>query len=516
MSNIQTQHAWRLAGPSIVALLALTLALYQHTVLYLTSIWNQLDVGEYAHGYLVLAISGYLIFINRQRLFALEPCPEYRALLGVVAASMLWMIAALVDVELMQALALLLLLLTLVWAALGNQVIRVLAFPILFIGFAIPVWFPLSPVLQNLTADAVFGAIRLLNVPALRQDNMIVLPAGTLSIEDACSGLRYLLAALTLGTLYAYMNYSSLRARLTVVLVSAGSAILANLLRVFIVVYLAYTTDMKHPLVGDHLTLGWYLFGGLVAILLFVDAYLHRGKPQSESSGMHEQHEATVPVVSKKSFAYYFMFISGMSLLVSAAPGVVYQVSNPSSDEMVNSVPELPREAESWLRSVAGNDGWMPVYHGAVNQKQVYRKNNDEVTLYVGYYSAQKQGEELINDLNRISNTGVWRTVYPRPRIQSMGNQQVLEQLIEKGANNKRLVWYWYNIAGKITTNKYEAKILQVLGLLAGDTSASVVAVAAQTVDDSDSARQVLKDFIMSIETPMRKELEQVASRRQE
>ena len=508
MSTVQAKTAWRFAGASVAVLLLLTLALYQQTVLYLVDLWNQVNTGEYAHGYLVLAISGYLIFNNRKRLSALTPCPEYRALVLVVAASMLLMVSVLADVQMLQTVGLLLLVLAIIWAVLGNQVIRVLAFPILFIGFAIPIWFPLSPVLQNLTADGVFWAIRLLSVPALRQDNMVVLPAGTLSITEACSGIRYLLAALTLGTLYAYMNYSSLRARLFVVLVAAGTAVLANLLRVFIVVYLGYTTDMQHTLVYDHLSLGWYLFAGLVAILLIFDTYLHKGQPLAESGGSQVLYEATTPLVCKRSLLHYFMFIVGGGLLVSLAPAVVYQVNHQSADQAVNVVPpQLPVEADGWLRSVAGRDDWMPVYHGAVNQKQFYQKDNNEVVLYMGYYPVQNQGEELINDLNYISNRKVWRTLYPRARIQDVGNRQVLEQLLDNGAKKQRLVWYWYNIAGTATANKYEAKVLQVLGLLTGKPWAFVVAVAAPTGDDADSTRQVLEDFILSME----KEMERVS-----
>jgi len=348
VNSEQTKKAWRSAGISLVLLLLLTLVLYQHTVLYLTGKWNQLDIGEYAHGYLVLAISAYLIVNNRRALLNLAPCLEYRALFGVAAASMLWMVAALVNVEMVQSVGLLFLVLFIVWAALGNQIIRVLAFPVLFIGFAIPIWFPLSPILQNLTADVVFGMIRLISVPAMRQDNMIMLPAGTLSVEEACSGLRYLLAALTLGTLYAYMNYSSLRSRIIVVLIAAGAAILVNMVRVFIVVYLAYTTEMQHPLVDDHLSLGWYLFGGLVVILLVVDARLNRGGALPESDVVSVIDEAS-PDVRKKPLRYYLVFVAGVSITVAVAPAVVYKVSHQSFDEMVSSAIDLPGDSCQYI-----------------------------------------------------------------------------------------------------------------------------------------------------------------------
>ena len=87
MDSRQTKQARLVAGSSIVALLLLTLFFYQRTVLYLVGMWNEIEVGEYAHGYLVLAISGYLILNNRRALLNLQPCPEYRVLPGVVAAS---------------------------------------------------------------------------------------------------------------------------------------------------------------------------------------------------------------------------------------------------------------------------------------------------------------------------------------------------------------------------------------------------------------------------------------------
>jgi len=511
MDTEQTKRAWHFSGTSIAALLLLTFLFYQQTVLYLIGLWNQLEIGEYAHGYLVLAISGYLIFNNRQRLAKLTPSVEYRALLGVIAASMLWLIAALVDVQMLQTVSLLFLILALVWTVLGNQIIRELAFPILFIAFAIPIWFPLSPILQNLAADGVFSAIRILNIPAFRQDNMIILPAGTLSVEEACSGLRYLLAALTLGTLYAYMNYLSLRARLIVVLIAAGSAVLANILRVFIVVYLAYTTDMQHSLVHDHLYLGWYLFAGLVTILLFLDAYLQKGQPLLELNESKTKSEMP-PIVYNKNLPYHLIVTIGCSLLLALAPGIVYQSNTPSTADPVNMAPTLPSQAGFWSESPIIDDDWMPVYHGAINQKQFYQKDNNKLNFYMGYYPVQKQGAELINDLNSISNRKVWQTTYPRARQLSITNHSVLEQLLDNNAKKQKLVWYWYNVAGNVTTNKYEAKFLQVLGLLTGKSWAFIAAASVQTGNDLNSSRQILKDFISSIDKPMQEELKQMTA----
>lgn len=505
MSDGQTRHVWPhtwyIAGVSITALLMLIFVLYQQTVLYLTGLWNQLEVGEYAHGYLVVAISLYLVMQNRRKLASLKPCPSYMAMPAVAASSLLWLVAVLVDVNVIQAVALLSLVLTITWMLLGNQVIRVLAFPILFIGFAIPVWFPLSPLLQNLTADVVFWAIRVLEVPAFRQENLIVLPVGSLSIEEACSGLRYLLAALTLGTLYAYLNYKDISSRVIVVLISAFTAVLANIIRVFIVVYLGYVSEMQNPLVHDHFMLGWYLFGGMVVILLLVDARLFRHFRQASSADKVIQnmtgHDHTELVACKKGPLQYIVILLAGVLIVSLGPASAFMLNNQSYHEDLYAEIDLPESIGGWSRQDDSNDDWVPDYHGAETWKQIYQKDDDKIALFIGYYAVQQQGKELINDLNRINNNKVWKTIYPRARLKSGADYQVLEQLLEKTNGNQRLVWYWYSVSGLITSNKYKAKMFQVLGLLTGRQQACVIAVATDLGKNLENARAILLDFIL-------------------
>jgi exosortase A len=499
VNTVHQRAAWRAAVVSLTALLALTFFLYQQTIWYLIGKWNQLELGEYGHGYLVLLISVYLVFYNRHRLVALTPCPEYRAILAVLASSMLWLVAALVDIEVLQAVGLLLLVLCIMWVLLGTRVIQVLAFPVLFIGFAIPVWFPLSPILQELTADIVFWLIRLIEIPGLRIDNMIVLPAGRLSIEEACSGLRYFLAALTLGTLFAYLNYVTFRARLIVVMISAGAGVLANILRVFIVVYLGYTTDMQHSLITDHLMFGWYLFGGIVVVLLVIDTYLHRLRLHSTND------DANTAVVKPAAYnqapcnmvklQFMVIVISG-ALLVSLGPAMVFWINNqPPSVSSPAQFKPFSMTGE-WSVIDSEEDGWNPLYRGAIAHKMAFHdKNNRVIHLYLGMYPTQRQGEELISDLNRISDDKIWHIRYQREKVYNFNGQQVLEQLLEKNDGTQRLVWYWYRVAGQNTVNKYKAKALQALGMLKGMRQASIVAIAANLDGEPEDTRRILDQF---------------------
>lgn len=503
MAEYVLSPAWRNALIAIISLFVLMLALYQQTVLYLTGLWNKLGGGDYGHGYLVLAISAYLIFTNRKKLAVLTPCPEYKAVIAIFLATLLWALAALVDIATLQSFALLLLFISMVWAVVGNKIIMLLAFPLLYISFAIPVWFPLSPLLQNVTADAVFWIIRIMEIPAMRVENVIVVPAGRLSIEEACSGLRYLLASLTLGALYGYMNYRSFRSRLIVVLITAGAAVFANVLRVLIVVYLGYKTDMQHPLVYDHLSLGWYLFAGVVAVLLFLDVTLYKmfqlGSSVDGSENIIDSAEGLSLPCRKRKFqiGVYMLLVTGM---VSAGSATILWVNNYSETAMHRGSQTALITAEGWSIEKVLEDGWAPKYKGADTQKmRLQNQRGQQVHLFLGFYPVQKQGEELINDRNRIADGEVWHAQYQKERVADAGQHKVLEQLLKNNAGEQRLVWYWYRVAGQATINKYQAKALQVLGLLQGRPQASVIAVSSEFGGDKTLTRLKLTNFIVQM-----------------
>jgi len=501
VNSDQSSKGWGIASLTIAILLLLILVLYRETSLYLAGIWAQWRNGSYGHGFLVLAISLYLVFYQRKALAKLSPCPSFFALVAVAIFSMIWMSATLADVQVVQSAVLLALIMSVIWAVSGPQVAQRLLFPLLFIGFALPVWSPLLPFLQAITTDVSFWLARISDVPALRLEHLIILPAGQLLIGESCSGLHYLLAALTLGVLYAYLNYQRLWSRFLIVMIAAGSAIIANILRVFIVVYLAYATGMQHPLVADHLSLGWYLFGGLVLLLLFVDAMFHRHAGNLDSGAWPRIDAVEVPVCNRGAMQRLLTFAAAV-ILIASGPALAWWIERQTGFPQEITV-KLPAGIGGWSGPLSTHDSWIPTYHGAFAEKGVYRKAEHEVYLYVGYYPSQTQGQELINDLNRISSKKNWQMRYPHGRTRKIDNQMVLEQVLESSSGQQRLVWYWYSVAGWLTTNEYEAKVIQVLGMFTGNRQASVIALAADFGDDAGDVRKVLRGFLSAMGQPL-------------
>ena len=498
MTDPDTKADWRYASLALAGLLLLVLVSYHETVANILAKWNQFQQGEFAHGYLVLAISLYLVFIKRKTLAALRPCENALALIAVATGSLLWLVATVVDVQMVQDFALLLLVMFVIWTVTGSRIARQLLLPVLFLVFAISVWSPLASLLQELTADLVFWMTRAAGVPAMRQDHMIVLPAGRLSIDEACSGLRYLLAALTLGVLYAYLNFRNVWARILVVVIAVVAAVASNIIRVFIVVYLAYSSDMQHPWVSDHLAFGWWLFGGVLIMLMVIDIALSRRK-----GGRPDIIPAAFASDAGQTCVHSGLYRVGVLLLAAAlvvSGPVVASLLERQAGTAATVRIELPVGTQGWSGPVATEDSWTPRFHGAVSNKQAYRKQGHTVLLYVGSYSVQRQGSELISDLNSIADPSQWRLKYAHGRPIMNGDQKVLEQRMISTAGQQRLVWYWYRVARMPTTNRYMAKLLQVYGLLIGRPEASLIAVATDIEGDVQDARQQLKDFIVAFD----------------
>jgi EpsI family protein len=419
---------------------------------------------------------------------------------AVIACSLLWMVAELASVQLVQTVMLLLLVMSIVWALLGNRLAAKLFLPVMFIGLAIPVWGLTLPILQLITAESAYWLTRAAAIPAHMQDFIVTLPYGQLSIERACSGLNYLMAGVTLGVFYGYLSYGHWRHRLLVVLTVAGAAILANILRVFIIIWLAWQTNMQHPYVEDHLSLGWYLFGGLILLLLVVDHFVsaRTGPQQTASQSVDDRVSGNCGYNRLQRLVVYMT----TAALITLGPATArYVMAEAYADR--GRVPDLPAGTGGWQGPTASNDSWMPVYNGAAEQKGLYKQDDAAVYLYTGFYPRQTQGAELINELNAITDGKDWRMTRSAEYMPEQVDVPVMEAELVTLTGRKRLVWYRYYVAGRYTNVAYRAKLLQVAGLLSGRPASAVIAVATNVDNDLQATRMRLADFMRTMEQPL-------------
>ncbi len=261
-------RAWQSTAIALAVYALWLLAVYRDTVVSMVSIWYRSET--FAHGFLVFPISAWLVWRQRARLAQIEPSPAAPAwaIVALVAAGSLWFAGELADVLAARHFAWVTMLIVGISMLVGPRVARMLLFPLAFLYFAVPIGEFLLPTLIEWTANFTIAALRASGVPVWREGMTFQIPTGAWSVIEACSGLRYLIASLTVGALYAYIAYRSPLRRAAFVVASIVVPIIANWLRAYTIVMIGHLSNNKLAVGIDHIIYGWIFFG-LVMLLLF-------------------------------------------------------------------------------------------------------------------------------------------------------------------------------------------------------------------------------------------------------
>ena len=246
---------------------------FPDTVVSIVDIWWRYDT--FTHGFFVLPTFLWLVWRERQALAALPPAsPDARALPLLAAAGLLWLLSRTAGILAGEQLALVLMIILVLHAFAGRDIARAIRFPLLFLLFLAPLGEEIVPQLMEITADLTAGAVALSGIPIYREGLFLSLPSGNWSVVEACSGIRYLIASITLGSLYAYLNYRSTGRRLAFIALAAAVPILANGVRAFLIVMIGHFSGMELATGVDHLIYGWIFFGIVMFVLFSIGSLL--------------------------------------------------------------------------------------------------------------------------------------------------------------------------------------------------------------------------------------------------
>lgn len=486
-------QAWRLALPTLVFVLGLILVLYRDTAIAMVTIWYR--SGTFTHAFVVPPIVLWLVWRKRQELAVMLPRPALWVLFPVAGVALLWLLGDLVAVNSVTQLALTALLVLAVPAVLGMQVARAITFPLAFLFFAVPIGEFLLPQLMDWTANFTIVALRLSGIPVYREGLQFVIPSGNWSVVEACSGVRYLIASLTVGTLFSYLNYQSTKRRVLFVIVSILVPVVANWMRAYMIVMLGHLSGNKLAVGVDHLIYGWVFFG-IVIMLMFVI-----GARWAEPDRLAGNGETSVPVQSVASPA------NGLWI---AAVGLVIAIALPTPAKwaigrsVMSGTPVLaaPITLEAgWKTADASLIGFKPAFENPSSEiNAAYSNAGKVVGLYLGYYRNQDYSHKLVSSNNVLltSNDLDWSRVTGGERSVKLGEESAVLRTAElrrlrlaRPDQPERLIaWQIYWIDGTLTASDYFAKVYSALHRLAGrgDESAVIIVYAARDNVGNDDA----------------------------
>ena len=500
----QWRHAWWVLGLA----LTWTLAWYASTAKSMVQIWARSDT--FAHGFVVIPIVLWLVWRKREQLAASVPRPAWWALAGVAVAGFAWLLGQLSAVNALSQFALVALLVMSVVAVLGTRVAHTLAFALCFLFFAVPIGEFLTPQLMDWTADFTILALRASGVPVYREGLHFVIPSGSWSVVEACSGFRYLVASLMVGMLFAYLSYRSLKRRLIFAAFALLVPIVANWLRAYMIVMLGHLSGNKLAAGVDHLIYGWLFFGVVIGSLFWIGAR------------WREDHLDDKPLPRAASIAPGPASRLWIAAAAVAGLALVWKVSYWGMERSdASAPPQLSALVATgdWLPTADAVSTWRPHFENpSAELHRTFRRGDQSVGLVVAYYRNQDDRRELVNSNNALvrSSDWTWVRVAGGTRGTMFDGAPLTVRTTElRGEHGQRLqVWQWYWINGRLTADDHWAKAYTVLSRLQGRHDDSAAIIVYTPKDQPGGAESALESFIRATAPRIESALRETSERR--
>lgn len=486
-----------LAGARNALLVALVMLLpllvFHETALSIAAIWERSET--FAHGYLILPISLWLVWRQRAVLQQLPLQPYWPALLGLLACGAAWLLAELVEVAIVRQYALAAMLPLAVLAVLGKRIAWALLFPLAFILFAVPVGEGLVPPLIDLTADVTVDALRLTGIPVLRDGNNFSIPSGNWSVVDACSGLRYLISSVTLGALFAYLSYRSTWRRAAFVLASIIVPLAANGARAYMIVMMGHLSGMTVAVGVDHLIYGWLFFGVVMLLLFWIGSFWREDHRETAHAAQNVRAAQPLAWRSLLGTSAAVLLVLIVWPLVAARAEHGAPVAPPVRLALAGSTATAPEFSK-----------WQPSFAPASSTLRQSFAGQPPVGLAVLYYRDEPGGAKMISSTNRLGEEkGELRENSVALRDERVGGRTMAVREAMLGVEGRRLlVWQWYWINGNMTSSNYVGKLLQVKEkLIGGSGDGAAVMVFSPYDEDPAVARAAMRAFLDSNIKPL-------------
>jgi exosortase A len=467
------------------------------------------DSVEFGHGILVPPIIGYALWLDRERLAGFRPRLWLPGVIAVAACAALWVLSHKLSLAVGEQTAVMLLMPALGLVFLGPGLTRTLAFVFLFSFTASPLWYLVNPLLQDATTWATTKLVREFGIPLYREGNYLTIAYGRFFVAEMCSGLRYLLAALALSALFAFLNIRTARHAALMLLAGFTMSVLANWVRVVSIVIIGHVSKMQSPLVDDHLVFGWVLFALSMLPLLWIGyrlADMSERRLQAQQAvagpGRRWRHwgvtQPSMARLAAASLCCCSLFLGAARLDVPADRNWVSRVAQAHED--VLSGLELP----GWTRVPVEVD-WAPRLRGAHAERVLgFRSGERSMALYVGMLAEQRQGQEIINAVNFPYNREGFKLAPQDRRGVSVdvgagrrAHRSVIAPLDVNDPSRYRMVLNVHRVAARYSHGELVTKAMQLATLFGATPVAFEIVAAAPLSGSVDEVQEALAGFMV-------------------
>lgn len=256
-------------------------------------LYDWINDDNYSHGFLVPLIVAYIIWTKKDALAVLHSAPSTWGLPVLIGGLCLYLVGTIGAEWFVRRSSLIIVLAGLILSLYGTAYFKMLLFPLGYLIFMIPlpsiVYTAIAFKLQLLVSIASAKLIPLAGVAVYRSGNILEVSTGPLAVEEACSGMRSIMALLALSALFAYIMYESSKLKQWLLVASAlPIAVVTNIIRVTTTGVLAHYWGKEFAEGILHESFGWLVFVIAFALLFLVSKVLDLLLPTESTPQTHQ------------------------------------------------------------------------------------------------------------------------------------------------------------------------------------------------------------------------------------
>jgi exosortase A len=227
--------------------------------------WNSSTCN---HILLIPPILAWLVCLRWPELARLRPQAWWPGFAWLGAGLLAWELGTATSINLMAQLGTVIIMQAAVAVLLGPRIVAALLFPFAYMIFLVPFGDEIVPPLQAITAKMAVALTQVSGVPATISGVFIDTPVGRFEVAQACSGVKFLVAMIALGTLVAHLCFRSWKRRAAFMSACAIVPVLANWVRAWGTIYIAQSRGVEFAAGFDHIVYGWFFFAIVMTALL--------------------------------------------------------------------------------------------------------------------------------------------------------------------------------------------------------------------------------------------------------
>jgi exosortase len=267
----------QLPWPQLAMFALLLGALYGQTIYKMAREWFELE--EMGHGIFVPFVAGYIVWQKREEILRQPIKPNWWGIPLILWGFIQLLLGHLGADFFVERTALFASLAGVILTCCGTAVFRTLLFPLVILLFMIRlplfIYSQITFPLQIFASTVAEKTLMLLNIPVLRDGNVLELANQRLSVVEACSGIRSLISLAFLSLIYAHFFDSKPWMRWVLLVAAVPIAILANAVRVTLTGIMSeYNKEFAEGIY--HTLEGWVIFVVALVILILVHQLINK------------------------------------------------------------------------------------------------------------------------------------------------------------------------------------------------------------------------------------------------